>query len=87
MFEFVRSYPETPTTPARYSVAASTAGYDALVLRNHTDATDDDRPRFDGSSLSPAAADEIGSEAPTDIYSGVEIRVGAGEVDRLHGFG
>ncbi len=69
MFEFVHAAPETRTTPARMAHTAERAGYDALVLRNHTDA--DEYPSFD-----------VPDDPAIPIHEGVEVR--AEGVEELH---
>jgi len=69
MYEFVHAAPETRTTPARTALTAARAGYDALVLRNHTDA--DDYPSFD-----------VPDDPPVPVHEGVEVR--AENVEELH---
>jgi len=69
MYEFAHAAPETRTTPARMALTAARAGYDALVLRNHTDA--DDYPSF-----------EVPDDLPVPVHEGVEVR--AEDVESLH---
>jgi len=69
VFEFVHAAPETRTTPARMALTAARAGYDALVLRNHTDA--DDHLSFD-----------VPDDPAIPIHEGVEVR--AENVEELH---
>ena len=69
MYEFVHSAPETRTTPARMGLTAERAGYDAVVLRNHTDA--EEYPSF-----------EPPDKPPVPIHEGVEVR--AEGVEELH---
>lgn len=69
MYEFVHSAPETRTTPARMAHTAERAGYDALVLRNHTGA--DEYPSFG-----------VPEDTPLPVHEGVEVR--ADGVEELH---
>jgi len=69
MYEFVHSAPETRTTPARMALTAEKMGYEALVLRNHTDA--DEYPSFD-----------VPDELPVAVHKGIEVR--AEGVEELH---
>lgn len=69
MYEFAHAAPETHTTPARMALTAERAGYDALVLRNHTGA--DEYPEFD-----------VPDDAPVPVHEGVEVR--AEGVESLH---
>ena len=69
MYEFVHSAPETRTTPARMALTAAQAGYDAVVLRNHTGA--DEYPSF-----------EVPDDPPVPVDEGVEVR--AENVEEMH---
>ncbi|MDZ7688179.1 MAG: hypothetical protein U5J64_05550 [Halobacteriales archaeon] len=69
MYEFVHAAPETRTTPTRMALTAASAGYNALVLRNHTDT--DEHPSFD-----------VPEDTPIHVHVGVEVR--ADGVEELH---
>lgn len=69
MYEFVHSAPETHTTPSRMALTVARAGYDAVVLRNHTDV--DEYPPFD-----------VPDDLPIPVYEGVEVR--AKNVEEMH---
>ncbi len=69
MYEFVHAAPETRTTPTRMALTAERAGYDAIILRSHTDA--DEYPSFD-----------MPDDPPVPVHEGVEVR--ADNVEKLH---
>jgi ribonuclease P/MRP protein subunit RPP1 len=69
MYEFVHAAPETRTTPARMAHTASRAGYDAVVLRNHTDT--EEYTSFD-----------LPEDPEIPVHMGVEVR--ADTIQELH---
>lgn len=58
MYEFVHAAPETRATPSRVAHTAARAGYDAVVLRNHSD----------------AGETEVPDKTPVPVHEGVEVR-------------
>ncbi len=58
MYEFVHAAPETCATPSRVAYTAARAGYDAVILRNHSDADEA----------------EVPDETHVPVYEGVEVR-------------